>query len=206
MHLLIRNIFLLFILTASISTANAGKWGVGLNLGKTTTSGFDTRNKCYSCQTEDSNSSQGAYITYNYNQAYGLELGHAKYGDYFTDGVTANFISVIDDRGFTRVIAVPTRFSVKSSDVKATYLAATAKYQFSKKLTATGRMGIASLKQQKTINFIDFQKIEFVNNSSNKPIFSASLDYNITDSFKVGVRIDGIDIFYKFGLNLHMSF
>lgn len=206
MRLSIKCVFLILVFTAGISAANAGKWGIGVNLGKSNSSGYDTKNRCFSCQTEDSNSTQGVYLTYKYSDAYGLELGHAKYGDYFADGVTADYVSVLDSSGRIRVVAVPTRFSVRSLDVKTTYVAATARYQFSKKLTATGRLGIASVKQQKTVSFIDFNKVDFISESSNTAIFSASLDYSISDSLKVGLRFDGVDIFYGFGVNLHASF
>lgn len=186
------------------SNSNASEWSIGGILSNTMTSKFDTNNRCFVCKTNDS-TAKGIYLSYRYSEAYGLEVGHIDLGEYSSKGLTVVDISGVDSNGNFGIARVSTELSV-NADVSASYIAATATYQMTKKLSATGRLGIASLKQEKVINFIDFQEVTTISDSNNEAIFGASLDYSITNSLKAGLRVDGVGVFYGLGLNLQMTF
>lgn len=173
-----------------IDNAHAGKWGVGVNFGQQTYRGFDKENSCDGCPNDNSDSSQGFYISYKYNHAYGLELGYLNLGSNSVVGILPQANAEL----------------TVSSDVKAQYLAATAMYRFSKKWTLTGRAGIASLKEDKSFNLVGFNSIPNISDSATEAIFGGSIDYNFNDSFKIGLRLDNVSSIHSIGLNLHVDF
>jgi len=103
--------------------SNAGEWGIGGLVGQ-----VNADDICTGLQgCDDSDTTFGINVSYNFNKVWGAELGYVDLGDY----------SGSADLGFFGTFDV-------SADLSAAYLAGTGTYNFNDAWSLTGRLGFAS--------------------------------------------------------------
>lgn len=166
-----------------ISTAQA-EWRVGANIGS---SDLEVETTCQGlfCDLDDSDTSYGINLSYNFTKNWGVEAGYIDFGSATLSGVPI-------------VPAVDARVEAEA-DISSAYLAGTATYYFSNQFSVTGRAGIGFVDadlEARIIGSIDVIGPRTVSDSGSDEEFyaGASLDYHFNDRFTAGVRYDYVDV------------
>ncbi len=159
----------------------AGQWSLGVNLGQSSSDAIvqrcDAERNFYqqrfptgefTCNVDNSDTSIGLNLNYNFNNTWGLEFGYVDFGQY-SGSVNTRFGS------FTlsgTADAPPSSF-----DVSALYMAASGTWDMSEKWSVTGRLGVAKID-------VDFLA------KNNVPIFASSgEDTSIMAGFSANYKL-----------------
>lgn len=181
-----KKIALVTLLSLGVSaTSSAGEWGVGAFIGQASID--DAKDVCPGvCTFDDSDTSMGLNLTYGFNDNWGVEAGYMDLGTYSLK--------------FTKFSNLKLQKLSGDIDASALYLAGTGRFYFSDTISVAGRLGMASAKAE--ANVLQFSESK----TSSEVYVGFSVDYDIQEKFKVGLRADSISDVTSIGLAAHFTF
>jgi len=165
---------------------------------------------------DDSDTSYGFNLTYNFNRTWGIELGYSDLGTY---GGSDTIVETVFDP-IAGDLDVVTDAS-QDIDLTALYLAVNASYYFNDQFSVTGRLGVTELDLDSSIRATSTVTSDIFNitetasasesfsDSTTEAFYGISLNYNFTNALQAQLRYDlyegDIDNFtlglrYSFGL------
>ncbi|MGH1541544.1 MAG: outer membrane beta-barrel protein [Arenicella sp.] len=178
----------------------AGQWSLGVNLGQSSSDAIvqrcDTVRNGYkqiyptdefTCNVDDSDTSLGLNLNYNFNKTWGLEFGYVDFGQY------TNTVSTRD--GFFTVSGTDETLPT-SMDVSALYLAATSTWDMSEAWSVTGRLGVAKV----DVDFLARNNTPaFASSGDDTSVMAGlSMNYKLQKQWMLVLRYDYFDFAPEF--------
>lgn len=187
---------------AAMQTASAGDWSLTVFGGKAKADGFGEVcssatlssnislilagvNSRISCTADDSDSALGVNVAYNFNEAWGLEVGYADLGEY-----------TLELSGF----GDPADITI---DAKAPYIAGVATLGLTDKLSLSSRLGV--FRASGNVSSFLIGTSERISGDV-QAYGGLSLDYETTKSITTQLRYDNFDEFDIVGLGIKFRF
>lgn len=178
----------------------AGDWSIGLLGGQSTFDELDDVCQPSSiadpiegggirCDADDTSSSVGVNIAYNFDETFGVEAGFIDLGEF-----------TIGEVSFSP--AGPLIFSDLTLEAKAAYFAGTASYFFTDRWSVTGRAGIYDVDLDLSNEFLGSFDVDV----DPDLYLGASIDYLFTDNFSAQLRYDDFEAIDTISLGLKYSF
>ena len=178
------------------SVAQAGEWNAGLNVGQSSLTpdaeqlcnqvadGIATRNNVlrsiFSCDADDSDTSIGINIAYNFSKRWGVELGYIDLGEE---------TSTISARSGFFVSTGTSTADIVRADYSAIYLVATGSWILSDKWSVTGRFGAANVEFDAALPAID----DAVSDDTSEAMAGFSVNYHFNAKWSADLRYDYFD-------------
>ena len=195
-------------------SANSADIAIGALIGQSSFDDICSVTVVENC--DDSDTSYGFNLTYNFNRTWGIELGYSDLGTY---GGSDTIVETVSDpiAGDLDVVADASQ----DIDLTALYLAVNASYYFNDQFSVTGRLGVTELDLDSSIRATSTVTSDIFNitetasasesfsDSTTEAFYGISLNYNFTDALQAQLRYDlyegDIDNFtlglrYSFGL------
>jgi len=188
---------------ASVPTANAGDWNLTVFAGSAESDSlsevcgpFEIQanvqlivagvNARATCTVDDSDTSLGLTLGYDFNETWGLELGYADLGEYVVE---------LDILGQTTNINL---------DASAPYIAGVGTLKLSEKFSLSARLGVYKASLDLSVDDISGSEEEF--ESDEEAYAGVSVNYKLTDTISAQLRYDDFDEFSSTGLGVKFSF
>ena len=197
--LIMKKTILLSLVSSSLlfsQASNAGQWAIGGSIGQATLDGVEEAcdfavtgllNNGINC--DDSETSYNLNLNYNFNDAWGVEVGYSDFGDFGGSNTE------VDQAPF---FAITTTADI-SFDVSALYIAGTGTFNFNDQWSLTGRLGIAEidLESRASVEFSSLVSSGFGSFSdrvsTTEAYLGASLNYNFNNKLQAQLRYDYFD-------------
>ena len=170
-------------------TAQAGDWGIGLNVGQsslTSNAGdlcdfasnsvaidLGIPRSTFSCSSDDSDTSVGINLSYDFTDTWGVEVG---YNDLGEESSAVNFLGVSQQ--------------LVRGEYSAVYLLATGNWNLTDKWSLTGRLGVAKVDLDVTLPITG----DTVSDDTTEAMAGFSANYHFNDNWSADLRYDYFDI------------